>query len=374
MLKPDKNKDLLPVLNGDRVDLIALMKNLWVGRRVILLTFGLFFLLGFLVAMVSPVKYRAGAVLLPQSEDQRDLGQLGGLASMAGLDLAGMVGSSSGIAPDLYPSIVSSYPFLKELLDTEFVFGEESERRTLYQEVAASQKGGALRRYTIRLPWTLKALIFSTEPPEVPVGAGEEREMIKITREELNVFNEVSGNLSVEVNAKTGLVAVAFSWDEPYATAQVAQKVVELLQEYVVNYKTSQVRNNLMFVEARFEEKKKEFELAQQRLFEYQDAHRNRVSERISARAQELSDDYNLTRGIYQSLAQQLEQTRLSVKKETPAFSILEPVKIPVDKSEPRRSVIVAGFSFMGLVMGLLVWYFLLLFYRVRALWNRTED
>ena len=86
MLKSERNKDLLPVLNGDRVDLIALMKNIWLGRRIVLITFGLFVVLGVLIAMLSPVKYRAGAVLLPQVEDQRDLGQLGGLASLAGVD------------------------------------------------------------------------------------------------------------------------------------------------------------------------------------------------------------------------------------------------------------------------------------------------
>lgn len=374
MLKSERNKDLLPVLNGDRVDLIALMKNIWLGRRIVLITFGLFVVLGVLIAMLSPVKYRAGAVLLPQVEDQRDLGQLGGLASLAGVDLAGMMGNSSGIAPELYPNIVSSYPFLNELVHTEFAFSGSDEGKTLFKHLEENQKANVLLKYTLRLPWTLKEMLFPLKETELSASAERDGRMIAVTRDELDIFETVGSHLSVEVSTKTGLVSVAFSWEDPYVAAQVAQKVVDLLQEYVIDYKTSQVRNSLDFVEARFEEKKKEFELAQERLFAYQDAHRNRVSERISARFQELSDEYNLTRAIYQNLAQQVEQTRLTVKKETPAFSVLEPVKIPVEKSEPRRSVIVVGFGLLGFVLGLLFWYALLLFHKIRAAWNRVED
>lgn len=374
MLKSERNKDLLPVLNGDRVDLIALMKNIWLGRRIVLITFGLFVVLGVLIAMLSPVKYRAGAVLLPQVEDQRDFGQLGGLASLAGVDLAGMMGNSSGIAPELYPNIVSSYPFLNELVHTEFAFSGSDEGKTFFKHLEENQKANVLLKYTLRLPWTLKEMLFPLKETELSASAERDGRMIAVTRDELDIFETVSSHLSVEVSTKTGLVSVAFSWEDPYVAAQVAQKVVDLLQEYVIDYKTSQVRNSLDFVEARFEEKKKEFELAQERLFAYQDAHRNRVSERISARFQELSDEYSLTRAIYQNLAQQVEQTRLTVKKETPAFSVLEPVKIPVEKSEPRRSVIVVGFGLLGFVLGLLFWYALLLFHKIRAAWNRVED
>jgi LPS O-antigen subunit length determinant protein (WzzB/FepE family) len=50
------------------------------------------------------------------------------------------------------------------------------------------------------------------------------------------------------------------------------------------------------------------------------------------------------------------------VKKDTPAFSIIEPVKVPIEKSAPKRSlilvvsVLLGGFIGVGLVFGRMIW------------------
>ena len=81
-----------------------------------------------------------------------------------------------------------------------------------------------------------------------------------------------------------------------------------------------------------------------------------------SSRYQELSDAYNLASQVYQSLAEQKEQAEIAVKKDTPAFSIIEPVKVPIEKSAPKRSIIMVisvflgGFIGIGLVFGGMIW------------------
>ena len=146
--------------------------------------------------------------------------------------------------------------------------------------------------------------------------------------------------------------------------------MVDLLQEFIINYKTNLIRHNLGFVEARYNEMKKEFEGAQRRLFSFQDAHRNMVAERIGPDYQVLLDEYDISRGIYQNLAQQLEQTRLAVKKETPVFSIIEPVRVPVEKSTPRRALILMVSMVLGGVFGFVVLYGFIVFLDVRASWK----
>ena len=364
-----KRTDLLPVLDDDSVDLIALLKNAWIGRRIILTTFLVFVVLGLLVALFSPVKYSSSSVLLPQIDEQKDLGQLGGLASLAGLNLSSMLGNTSGISPDLYPNVVGSYPFLNELVNYEFVFEDEQEAITLYEKIKKNRTENKWIKYTIRLPWTLKARLFPVEE-KLPVADPATQNLVVISREKASILEQAHSLISVEVMTKTGLITVNVEHEDAYASAQIAQKVVDLLQAYIIDYKTSQVRNSLDFVEARYEEKRIAFEHAQKIYFDYQDAHRNRVIERADSKFQALADDYELSRTIYQNLAQQVEQTRLSVKKETPAFTVIEPVKVPVEKSAPRRSIILLGFSFLGLVMGLGVFYGFIIFMDVQASWK----
>src|SRR5690554_1103630 len=91
-----KNVDFLPVFVGDRFDLMALLKNVWIGRKIVFWTFGCFVLTGLLLALFSPVKYESTSVLLPQEEEVQELGQLGGLASLAGINLGDMLGGVQG--------------------------------------------------------------------------------------------------------------------------------------------------------------------------------------------------------------------------------------------------------------------------------------
>jgi hypothetical protein len=367
-----KNKNLLPVFNGDRFDLIALLKNIWNGRSIVIATFVFCLVIGLFIAFFSPVKYRAGSVLLPQAEDQKDLEQLGGLASLAGLNLSNVLGSASGISPDLYPSVIGSYPFLNELAGCEFIFNDESEAISLYEKMVKAKKGNNLIKYTIRLPWTLKDLLFPVEESLVAVDSDKSQQLIVLSRRKAMIFDEIRSSISIDVSDKTGLISVVVEHEDAYASAQIAQKVGELLQEYIIGYKTTQVRNNLEFVEARYEEKKIAFEQAQRLFFDYQDANRNIVTERVGTKFQELSDEYNLSRTIYQNLAQQVEQTRLSVKRETPVFTVIEPVKVPIEKSSPRRTFILLVSIFVGGIAGLVLLYGVIVFRDVRVSWKQN--
>jgi hypothetical protein len=363
--------DLLPVFNGDRIDMIALMKNIWVGRRIVITIFLVFVLLGLLVAIFSPVKYRSGSVLLPQAEEQQDLGQLGGLASLAGFNLNNMLGGAAGISPDLYPSIVGSYPFLDELVSSEYVFEDEPKAISLYEKIEKDRRENVWLKYTIRLPWTLKNLIFPQKERAIIVEGSNADKLVVISKIKASIHEEVLNSISIDVVAKTGLVSIVIEHEDAYASAQIAQNVVDLLQDYIINYKTSQVRNSLEFAEERYEETKVAFEKAQQIYFNYQDAHRNRVSERAETRFQELADEYSLTRTLYQNLAQQVEQTRLSVKKETPVFTVIEPVKVPVEKAVPRRTVIMVTYLIIGFFVGLLLLYAQIVFKDIQTSWRK---
>ena len=57
---------------------------------------------------------------------------------------------------------------------------------------------------------------------------------------------------------------------------------------------------------------------------------------------------------VYKGLATQLEQAKIKVKEETPVFSVLEPVMVPIDKSKPKRKIILGVFIFIGILFGLI--------------------
>ena len=345
------------IIKDDEIDLIALAHTIWDNRKTIWYSIAVAVVIGLMVAIFSPVKYTASATILPQAEGKTDLGGLGGLASMAGINLGSMMGSASGIQPDLYPKVINSYPFLNELVHQPFDFEEEDAPKSIYEQRLQDSIpgfGATVMKYTLRLPWTIKNTLMG-EDKNISAGVPSQSaiDVTRLSEEETEILKSMTEVVTVSVDNETGLVTIGAELDEPLLTAQVTQKTVELLQKYIIEFKTRQASQNLEFIEARLKEKKAEFETAREAFFEYRDRNRNIIEERTNIRYQELSDAYNLASQVYQSLAEQKEQAEIAVKKDTPAFSVIEPVKVPIEKSTPKRAMIMVISVFLGGVVGI---------------------
>ncbi len=354
----DKNSSIntTPIIKNDEIDLVALIKTIWNGRKTVYYSVGVCVFVGLLIAFLSPEKYAASATLLPSTEKKSSsLGGLGALAGMAGVNLGSMLGQSEGIPAELYPQVVNSYPFINEFIHEKFNFKEYEQPISIYDYVVADTiptLGAQIFKYTIKLPWTLKDAVFPDN--EVELGENLDLGVLYLAKEELLALEYVSEMFQIGVDESTGLVSIELEAEEPILAAQYVQKGVDILQKYIIDYKTQQVRKNLEFIQGRFDAKKKEYEEAQKSYFNYKDRHRNIISERIDPEFQRLSDAYEIASIVYKDLAQQLEASKIAVKEETPVFTVLEPPKVPDEKSGPKRKIIVVLSLFLGCFIGLL--------------------
>ena len=355
------NVDNNSIIKGDEIDLLQLVKTIWAGRKIIYYSIGIVLLIGIIYASTCPVKYKATATLLPSSEKKGGaMGGLSSLAGLAGINLGGLT-DASGIAPDLYPRIIQSYPFKNELIHRKFNFESNPKSISIYDYLklnSTESVTSTLIKYTVKLPFTIKDMLSSPKRSsesslvlEVPIPVLDDND--------LRSLGYVSNICKVEVDSKSGLIQVEVEMSEPILTAQVTIAIVEQLQKYVINYKTQQIREKMVFVENSFNEKKADFEKAQRLFLDYKDENRNVISERINIEYQRLSDSYDRAGAIYKTIAQQLEQVKLQVKEETPAFTVIEPVQLPREKSAPKRSMIYAFSVILGGFLGVIGVFFI---------------
>ena len=352
-----------PIIHNDEVDLLQLVKTLWVGRKTIYYSVGMCILLGLVIGFFGPVKYKATTTLLLSEEKKGgNLGNLGTIAGMAGINLSSMMGDADGIPAELYPQIVGSYPFKKELINQKYNFEKFDKPISIYDFVYQDSSlsiGEALMKYTIQLPKTIKESYSS--PGKNQNSENYDYGVLKISEDEQSALDFLDDIIQIEVDEETGLVSVILEMEEPVLVAQVTQGVVNLLQQYIIDYKTEQVTQNLLFVEERYLEKKQEFEVSQKAFFEYKDSHRNMVSERVDIEYQELSDAYDIAGTVYKGLAQQWEQAKIKVKEETPIFTVLEPAIVPDEKSAPNKklilvvSILLGGMIGVGVILGKII-------------------
>ncbi|MCL2074006.1 MAG: Wzz/FepE/Etk N-terminal domain-containing protein [Marinilabiliaceae bacterium] len=365
------------IIKSDEIDVIDLLKTLWNGRKTIIYTTVVVVFFGIMIAILSPVRWDSKSTFMLQQEESNisNLGGLGALAGMAGINIGNLMGAASGITTDIYPDIVYSYPFLSDLLNSSFYFEKEKDYSPLYDILFADTiptVGEFMIKYSLRLPWTIKDKMAKKKKRINFANDGDDGSNLIFLDYDLNrVLEDITEMISIAVDKESGLVTVkTIIKREPIAAAQITQKMVDLLQQYIIENQTKQVHENLLFIEKLYLEKKSDYEKARKAFFDYQDANRNRIPERTDVYYQELSDAYNLSMGLYQNLAEQYEQAKIAVRKETPVFSIIEPAKVAHEKDSPKRTKIVILSGFLGGFLGIGVLFCKMFFAKFKKEWK----
>ena len=333
------------------IDLIEVIRKLWAKRKFILKVTVVFMALGVLIALFSPKEYTAGCTMVPQIGEKTTGGNLSGLAAMAGINL----GSNSGgdvLMPNVYPKILSSVPFQKELMQTEIKFEDYEQPVCLLdyytgEEYRKFSLLGTIKKYTIGLPGLILGALSKEEAiPGLPDSASSGIQ--SLSKEEDDCMKILANLVTLTVNDKEGYITLSASMPEPVAAAQLAYKVQVLLQKYVTEFKIEKARANLEFIEERYADAKSEFERKQEELAEFRDANRNFASAVAKTTEERLSNEYAVVLGVYSELAKQREQANIQVKEDTPIFAVVEPVTVPTERSKPKRALICVAFTFLG--------------------------
>ncbi|MFV0591183.1 MAG: Wzz/FepE/Etk N-terminal domain-containing protein [Draconibacterium sp.] len=359
----------------DEIDLIALAKTVWKGRKFIIKTVAVFILLGVAVVLLSPKEYSASSTMVPQlSQSSSRMGGLSSLAAMAGFNL-NMDNTSSDLSPFVYPQIVQSVPFQLELMNTSFKFSDVDHPVSLYEYYTEYSKPGVfsiLKKYTIGLPFVILGAIKGEPEEEVAVRQADSA-AIRLTQDQESVRKIISANVTLETNDKDGYVVLNTVFHEAALAAQVAQKAQALLQRSITEFKIEKATAQLEFIEGRYKETKKEFENAQAQLAAFRDRNKNVTSAMARTQEERLQSDYTLAFNVYSELAKQLEQAKIKVKEDTPVFAVIKPVTVPLEDNTSGFKILLI-WTFLGGVVAL-GWIFGKQFLAtVKERWKESEQ
>jgi len=347
--KPQTAPQATPYFEDDSIDLVALVKSIWQARVLILkVTLG-FALLGLLVGMLTPKTYTASSTFVPQTGDAKSSGSLGGLAALAGINLNAGTGGAD-IPAALYPKVLASVPFKQEVLSTSIIF--ESDTLT-FKDYLLNQSPGVLssiKKYTIGLPGIILSALRSEDNAQ---GVTPSDAYIELSDEDFNLFKSLEEVISIETNEKEGYVSLSVSDSDPLVAAQVAKATELALQKRIIDYKIENARSLYEFTSEQFNTKQKEFYTLQDELAEFTDRNRNISSAQFQNQKLRLEAQYSIVNAVYTELAKQKEQAAIQVSKDTPIFSVIDPVVVPKEKTSPKRGLLLVIYTFLGVVLSI---------------------
>ena len=203
----EKQTDSHGYLKEDSIDFTALLKILFDARKLVVKSVSRFFIVGCIVALLSPVIYTSETTFVPQTSDDQISSSRKGLGSLAGLVGINLnaAGSSndSYLSPLLYPKIADSEEFSIHLLNETIINLDGSTiavKDYLTKDPSGFNLIGFIKKYTIGL--------FSSDSSDEAVVNSALDAYNFISEEDFKMITSLQTKFSIEINGKEGYIKV----------------------------------------------------------------------------------------------------------------------------------------------------------------------
>ena len=335
-------------------------------KFVIAITALLFAILGALYSLTLNNEYEASVKMVPESTDNKSgggggLGGLSSLAGLAGINIGGATGTDA-IQPAMYPNIVESIPFLQELINAKIYNPKIEKWQVLKEYLKEHQSNAPIKLYDSEKLEEDRAKKQLSDADlkdlTIPSSPGQSIDFINIDLKEAHILNKLKSYIKVEVDKKTMFLTITCTLQNPVIAANLTSLVQNQLTRYIVNYRTEKVRKEMIFLTSRQDEARKRYDQALYTYSNYKDQNRNRFLNVAKTQEKKLQYEVDLAFNLYSSLTTQLSEAQIRVQKETPIFKILEPARVPLSRTSPKRSLITIGAMFIGIFVSLVIVFF----------------
>ena len=289
----------------DEIDLRELFGVLWSGKIKIIVITAVFAVGSVFYALLVPNQYKATALLAPAQSDggglSSALGQLGGLASLAGVSIGGGESSESQIAQE----IMKSWSFVETFI------ADNNLEVEVYAAEAWSKGSGELQ---------IDDDVYDTTQQSWLIGDDDTGELRPPTSWEM--FERFQEMLSVSEDKKSGLVSVSIEYYSPQMAKEWLDRYVSAINEHMQSRQVAKVSNNIDYLKAQIDKTS----IAEMREVFYTIIEEQTKNKMVA----EASPDY--------------------------AFVAVSPSMVPEQKSQPKRALIcILGTLLGGMLSVLLV-------------------
>ena len=287
--------------HDDEIDLRELFSVLWAGKKVVVAITGLFAVAAVVYALSIANEYKASIVIAPAQQEggglSGALGQLGGLASLAGVSLGGGGGSEAAVAQE----IMQSWGFVEQ-----FIVNNELE-----VEVFAAEGWNKTSNVL-----TIDSDLYDKDSNKWLID--EDGQLRAPTSWEL--YEAFSKRLSVSEDKKSGLTSVSIEYFSPIVAKNWVDLYVAAINEHMRQRKLSQVNSNIEYLQAQIE--------------------KTSIAE--------------MREVFYQIIEEQVKNKMLAEASPEYAFVTVSPSMVPEEKSKPKRALMCILGTLLGGMLSVL--------------------
>ena len=277
----------------------------------------------YVLFIVEPV-YTSTAKIISSSSGS-SMSQASGLAAQFGINIP--TGQSE--PKWVYPEIIKSRTLAKAVLRQKFDTNEFGPQKSL-----------------------LQILTYGNDDPEFNLD----------TLEIMAIANFL-GMIGISEDKITGILTLKINAREPKLAAEINKVLIEELDAHQRKYNKAKTSDTKLFIQERIVDTEKELMVAEEDLKVFMDRNRRiENSPALQLEQQRLGREVIVLTGVFTTLKQQLETTKIEEVKESDYVILLDPPEIPIKPIDQnkRMKVILAGLLGIGLgiITGFLREYF----------------
>lgn len=347
------------LLNDEmEIDLMDVLRKIISIRKTLYKAAGVGVIIGIIVYLSIPKQYTVNVTLSPEMGGSKSGNGLVGIAASFLGSGVSSGDSSDALNASLSSEIVSSTPFLLELLSIDIPAPDGNGNMVL--DTYLDDQSSPWWNYVIGFPNMLVGgvkSLFSEGTLDTLENVGR-RGTLELSQEQNTKVNVLRNSVKASIDTKTAITNVSVSLQSPKVAAVVADSVVHKLQEYITDYRTSKVKDDCAYLEKLFKERQREYYTAQKKYANYVDTHDNLVLQSVRTEQERLQNDMSLAYQIYSQVANQLQVARAKVQEEKPVFAVVEPAIVPLNPSGMKLMIYVIVFVLFSITTTI-VWKFL---------------
>ena len=328
------------------IDLMEYARKLWAARKLLLKVAGLAIIVGIVIALTTPKQYTVSVTLAPESSKSGG-GGLSGIASMLGVGGFNMGSDVDALNVTLYPDIVSSTPFILDLMDTPVSTIDEEQPDTTLVGYLKEYTSSSLMGTVMSLPFKAIGGIMSLFKSEEEVKT-DIINPFHLTQEQSQTVNGLKKMIVANVDKKTGVTTVSVTMQDPMVAAILTDTVIVKLKEHITKYRISKAEEDCKYWEELNKIRQDDYYMKQKKYAEYVDANKNVVLQSVRIEQERLQNEMNLAYQVYSNVATQLQMAKAKVQEAKPVFAVVEPASVPLQPSGTSRKMILLGVVFLA--------------------------
>jgi hypothetical protein len=353
------NKKLLDLLRQDEfylADLFQIFSNVIKKSKNIIISVAL--LLTILLILdynLTPIEYESKATVMVEQQGSTNNNSLSSILALT--NSTNNTINNGILGPEMYTELFKSQVFLNEIIQTKIPINQDAkdsisleeyfshgEKLSFYQKLKKPINFfNNSNPYAINLKSKSKSnsltnnldsnlIVKNSINPEL-IFSNQIPPIVQIDIKKASVIEIMKKRIRLEIKDKN--VTVYTKMPNAFQSAVVGKAVLENLLRYITAFKTHKQLTQIEFLEKRVNDSEERYKKAQLNYAGYKDNSLGIILQTAQTREQILNNELTIAFNIYNQFTVQLEQARVDLKKETPYFSILDPISIPCAQIEP---------------------------------------